>query len=101
MWRKIYNTSRLWTICKNIDFKGGSPSYLEDKNKEQLLISFAEGYIVFVEYISANMTCLIKLLHKNNIPPWEKDLSVRVFAHSDKAMENFIQKHINKIENLI
>lgn len=50
MWWETYNTSRLWTICKDIDFCGGSSTYFEEKNQEQVLIRFAEGYFVYAQY---------------------------------------------------
>lgn len=100
MWRKIYNYSRLWTICKNINFCGGSPSYIEDKNKEMLLITFPDRKFVFVEYIKGTMTCYVKSGHRDHITRWEEGLAVGCYKHSDGAMKNKIQKHIDKLKDL-
>lgn len=98
MWRKMYNYSRLWTICKDIDFSQGTPSYFESKEKEMLLINLPERKFVFVEYIKKSMECYIKSGHLDRITLWEVD--TRCYKHSDTAMKNRIQHHIDKTKEL-
>ncbi len=101
MWQKIYNESRLWTICKDIDFSGGSPSYFESKEKELLLIDLPERKFVFVEYFKKNMKCYIKSGHRDRITLWEDGLDVRCYKQSDIAMKNRVQYHIDKMKELL
>ncbi len=101
MWRKMYNYSRLWTICKDINFCGGSPSYFENKEKEMLLITFPDRKFVFVEYIKADMVCFMKTGHRDHITRWEDSLDVKRYKCSDTAMKNRIQHHVNKIKDLL
>ena len=100
MWKRAYNDSRLWTICKNVDFSGGCPSYIEEKDREMLLIEFINGYYVYVEYIKSEMLCYIKTVSKDNIPQWEDGLERKVYKYNDTAMKNLIQRHIQKAKSL-
>ena len=101
MWKRACNYSRLWTICKDIDFCGGSPSYIEDKDREMLLIKFINGNYVYVEYMKKQMICSIKTVHKDNITPWKDGLEVRYYKYSDTVMKNGIQRHIDKAKALL